>query len=148
MTPPNVVFDFDTIDIAFEFANADDRSNEAYLDRHTGQSLFFSSSGDSDEEPDDFDDTTRYVAIPDTRDFGMSSQLAIRFATEVVPSLLEDVRDAFRRRGGFRRLRELVEQNDLLYSWYAYEAEHERAIIIQWCADNDIHFTMNRSSAE
>ncbi|TWU40196.1 hypothetical protein Q31b_35410 [Novipirellula aureliae] len=145
MTRPNVVFAFDTIEMAFEYANFDDRSNDAYLDRHTGNSLYFSMLGDSDDEPDDFDDTARYVAIPDTRDFGLGSQLAIQFASETAPSLLDDVRDAFRGRGGFRRFKDLLDRNDLLESWHQYEAEHERTAILQWCADNDIRYTRDDS---
>lgn len=146
MTDPNVVFEFDTIELAFEYANFGDRSNDAYLDRHTGNALYFSTYGDSDEEPDDFDDTTRYVAIPDTRDFGLGSQLAIEFASELAPSLLEDVREAFGGRGGFRRFKDLLDRNNLLESWHEYEAEHERTAIVQWCVDNDIRYTMDEAA--
>ncbi|TWU41687.1 hypothetical protein Poly51_63820 [Rubripirellula tenax] len=143
MTTPNVVFAFDTIEMAFDYANFDDRSNDAYLDRHTGSSLYFSMLGDSDDEPDDFDDTTRYVAIPDTRDFGLGSQLAVQFASEIAPALLDDVRDAFGGRGAFRRFKDLLDRNGLLESWYEYQAGHERKAILQWCANNDIRYTMD-----
>lgn len=129
MKKPNVVFAFDTIVMAFEYANCDDRSNEAYLDRHSGKSLYFSTLGDSDDEPDHFDDDSHYVAIPDTRDFGLGTQLAVQFASEVAPSLLENVREAFSGRGGFRRFKELLDRNNLLEPWYEFETEHERAAI-------------------
>lgn len=147
MNKPNVVFAYNTIELAFQWADFADRSNSAYLDRHTGNSLYFSMDGDSDPEPDDFDDTTRYVAIPDKRDFGLGKKLAIQFACEAAPSLLDDVHAAFRGRGGFRRFKELLNLNDLLDSWYKYEAEHERAAILQWCADNDIRYTTDKTDA-
>lgn len=148
MTRPNVVFAFDTIEMAFECANFDDRSNDAYLDRHTGKSLYFTMHGDSDEEPDDLDDTTRYVPIPDTRDWGLGSNLAFQFASDTAPALLDDVRDAFAGRGGFRRFKDLLDRKGLLESWYEYEAQHERNAILQWCADNDIRYTLDKQTGE
>lgn len=147
MTSQDVVFDFYTIDLAFEFANCGDRSNNAYLDRQTGKSLFFSPYADFEEEPEDLD-SDRYVAVPNIRDFGFGSQLAFEFAKEVEPKLLEDVRDAFRGRGGFSRFKDLLHRNNLLESWYQYEAEHERNFILQWCADNNIRYTMNEPTDE
>ncbi len=126
MTKPNITFDFETIEMAFEFANFDDRSNDAYLDRRTGKSLYFSMLEDSEDEPDDLDDRTRYVAIPDTRDFGLGSQLAVQFATENAPELLDDVHSAFTGRGAFRRFKDLLDRSGFLEAWYQYQAEYER----------------------
>ncbi len=142
MTREDAVFDFDTIELAFEYANFDDHSNEAFLDRHTGTSLYFSMLGDSDAQPDDFDDATRYIAIPDTRDFGLGSQLTIDFVSEFAPSLIDAVQHAFDRRGGFRRFKDLIERQDLLDQWYKHEADHEHAAILQWCDENKIRYTL------
>ncbi len=95
MNQPQAVFDFDAIEMAFYYANFDGGSNEAYLDRHTGEALYFSTFGDSDEEPDDIDDTSRYVALPDARDMGLGSRLAVEFASDTAPHLVDDVRNAF-----------------------------------------------------
>lgn len=141
MTSPNVVFAFDIIEGAFDYVNFGDHSNSAYLDRHTGTSLYFSIHGDSDEEPEDFGDDTRYVAIPDTRDLGMGRQLAIQFVSEVRPALRGEIRDAIKGRGGFRRFKDILNQNGLLDRWYEYEAQYERNLIMEWCAENDIRYT-------
>ncbi|MEM8671529.1 MAG: UPF0158 family protein [Planctomycetota bacterium] len=141
MTKPKAVFAFDTIEMAFDYANFDDRSNDAYLDRQTGNALYFSMLGDSDEEPDDFEDSSRYIAIPDTRDFGLGSQLALEFASELAPALLDDVRNAFSGSGAFRRFKVLLERRDLLDCWHKYEADYERSAILQWCDRNEIHCT-------
>ncbi len=148
MTKPNVVFEFHIIEAAFDWANLDDHSNEAYLDRQTGNSIFISSYGDSDEVPEDLDDTTRYVSIPDTRDFGLGSQLTIEFTSQVAPSLVDEVRDAFRRKGGFRRFKELLDRNGLLERWYEYEAAALQECIEEWCVENDIRYTRNYPTAE
>lgn len=148
MKTPNVVFDFQTIEVAFEYANSHDRSNQAYLDRHTGESLFFSMYGDSDEEPDDMDDTDRYVAIPDTRDYGLGSQLAVNFASEVAPDLRDEVARAFHRRGGFRRFKALLIRHGLLNAWYEYRSQRERSVILHWCAKNDIRYRMSAGEGE
>ncbi|MCR9207638.1 MAG: UPF0158 family protein [bacterium] len=142
MTRTNIVFDFDTIENAFDYANFDDRSNDAYLDRQTGASLYFSTFGDSDDTPDDFDDTTRYVAIPDTRDFGLGSDLAIKFTSEHAPQLIDDAKACFGGRGGFRRFKDLLDRNRLLDHWHEYQSEHERLAILQWCVDNDIRHSL------
>jgi hypothetical protein len=147
MKRPNTVFCFYDIEAAFGIGNSDDRSNEVYLDRHTGNTLFFLPLGDSDDVPDDLDDTSRYVAIPDTRPLGLGSQLAIDFASEIAPELLDQVRYAFHKRGGFRRFKDLLYQSDLLDAWHKYAGEKEHSVIVKWCADNDIRYTTPSSPA-
>jgi hypothetical protein len=143
MTKPNVVFNFDTIELAFEYANISDGSHTAYLDRHTGKSLYFSTFGDSDEEPDDLDDASRYVAIPDKRELGLGSQLPKDFARDNAPSLADDIYEFFRGPGAYRRFEDLLDRNKLLESWYEYQAERERTAIEQWCSENDIRYTID-----
>lgn len=148
MTEPSFVFDFSTIEMAFEYANFGESENSAYLDRNTGRSLYFSAFGDSDPTPEDFDDETRYIAIPDRRDLGLGSQLAFEFAKDVAPQLLDAVHESFRGRGGFRRFKNLLDRDDLLESWHKYGADQERAAIMEWCADNNIHYTTNEPKTE
>jgi len=143
MNRTDVIFNFNTIEMAFEYANFGDGSNDAYLDRHTGEALYFSMLGDSDEEPDDFDDASRYVALPDSRDLGLGSRVAVDFASDVAPHLIDDVRDVFTRRGAFRRFKDMLDKHGLLESWYTYEAERERAALLLWCDENGIRYTIN-----
>ena len=144
MNQPQAVFDFDAIELAFGYANFDGRANEAYLDRRTGEVLYFSTFGDSDEEPDDIDDTSRYVALPHAHDMGLGSRLAVEFASDTAPHLVDDVRNAFGGRGGFRRFKNLLDKHGLLDAWHAYEAERERTALIRWCDENDVHYTITK----
>lgn len=144
MTQIDTIFDFDLIGEAFAFANFDNRSLiNAYLDRQTGTVLYFSpwGEGDFDEEPDDLEDTSRYIAIPDTRQFGLGSELAITFAEEQAPHLADEVSQIFRRRGGFQRFKALLLEMGLLDKWYQYQNEQEFAVILRWCRQNDIRHT-------
>ncbi|WP_146403396.1 UPF0158 family protein, partial [Planctomycetes bacterium CA13] len=143
MNRTDVVFNFSTIEMAFDYANFDDGSNDAYLDRHTGEAIYFSTLGDSDEEPDDLDDTSRYVALPDSRDLSLGSRLAIDFASDIAPHLLDDVRDIFGRRGAFRRFKDMLDKHDLLDSWHKYETDREREALLRWCDENNVRYTIN-----
>lgn len=147
MPAKNITFDFDTIELAFQFANSDP-SNEAYLDRHTGESLYISPYGDSDADPDDLQDDSRYVLVPDLRDYGLGSQLARRFAADKAPHLGDDVYDIFSRRGAYRRFKDLLNRHGQLDAWYEYEAEHERVAIVDWCEENDIRYTIRENTTD
>lgn len=145
MSKRSVVFAFDTIEMAFEYASFD---NEVYLDRHTGKSIYLSPDGDADEEPEDLDDDTRYVAVPNKSELDLGSRLAIEFTAKAAPLLLDDVREAFRGRGGFRRFKDLLDRHHLLDAWHEYQADQERTALMQWCNDNDIRYTLDTPGDE
>ncbi len=142
MNRTDTVFSFGTIEMAFDYANLDDGSNDAFLDCRTGEALYFSTFGDSDEVPDDFDDTARYVALPDSRELCLGAELAVEFASEVAPHLLDDVRDTFSRRGAYRRFKKILDQHGLLDSWHTYEATREREALLRWCDENGIRYKL------
>jgi hypothetical protein len=83
--------------------------------------------------PPDIDDATRYVPLPDRRDLDLGSRLVFRFAADVSPAFYARVRDAFSRRGGYRRFRVLLERNDLPQRWYDYRDGAQRAALREWC---------------
>lgn len=64
------------------------------------------------------------------------------------PALRGEIRDAMKGRGGFRRLKDILNQNGLLDRWYEYEAQYERNLIIEWCAENDIRYTIELPADE
>ncbi|MCA9139051.1 MAG: hypothetical protein KDB00_19900 [Planctomycetales bacterium] len=141
MNRQTVSFDFGKIETAFEYANFGGGVNEAFLDRQSSQLLYFSSLGDSDPEPEDFDDESRYIQLPDKRDLGLGAELVQQFVSTTAPELSDAVRDAFRRRGAFRRFKALLESNGMLEAWYQFEADAEKAALVNWCHENDIQLS-------
>jgi hypothetical protein len=56
---------FDSIENAFLYVSMDQQfMNNAYLCKETGQIFYTSEIGDSDELPDDIDDSDKYIEIP------------------------------------------------------------------------------------
>lgn len=70
------------------------------------------------------------------------SQLAIEFATDVAPHLLDEVRNIFSQRGAFRRFKDMLGKHHLLDSWHKYETDREREAILRWCDENDVRYTI------
>lgn len=147
MNESEAIFDLSAIELAVEFTSADPHSNEAYLDRQSGDFLYFSDLGDSDEEPDDFEDSMRYIAMPNQHELGLGRDLAAKFVAEQAPHLADDLRKAFSHRGGYRRFKALMETHGLLDAWYEYESKAERQAICRWCDEHGIRYRIDDPSA-
>jgi len=141
MDKQNALFDFATVSNAFDYANFDHGDNQAFLDRKSGKSLYFSAFGDSDPEPEDFADESRYIALPDKRDLGLGTELVYRFINATGPDLIDATRDAFRQRGAYRRFKALLESNGLLDAWHEFEANAEKTALLNWCEENGIQLS-------
>jgi hypothetical protein len=60
----------DDIENAFLFVGMDQKfMQNAYLCKETGRIFYTSELGDSDELPEDIDDTEKYITIPHKKDF-------------------------------------------------------------------------------
>lgn len=136
---------FNDVKEAFDMANMGEFSEiEAWLDRETGTTLVRFPEGVDDEEeplPDDIDDESRYMPIPDKRDLRLGKPLVLQFACEQMPEHYDKIREIFSRRGAYARFKDLLEREEQLDAWYAYETEQTHQAIRQWCADNDIELS-------
>jgi hypothetical protein len=71
---------FDDIENAFLFVSMDQKfMHNAYLCKETGQIFYTSELGDSDELPEDIDDTEKYITIPHKNDLELGKALVFEF---------------------------------------------------------------------
>jgi hypothetical protein len=130
---------FDDIENAFFFVSMDQQGmHNAYLCKETGQIFYTSEMGDSDELPEDIDETDKYITIPHKNDLKLGKALAVEFTSKYMPEELNGVHLIFRRKGAYSRYKDLLERKGLLDEWYQYENERQKAAIKKWCKENGI----------
>ncbi len=113
--------------------------NNAYLCKETGQIFYTSELGDSDELPDDIDDTEKYITIPHKNDLDLGKALVFEFTSEYIPDEIDRIYDFFRSRGAYSRYKDYLSRIGLLDKWYKFENERQTtAIVKEWCRDNSI----------
>jgi len=141
-------FTFDDIDLAFSFANfGSPGEHEACLNPKTG-AVYYRSEYDSeldDEDnpnsiPDDIDRTT-LIWLPHKNDLHLGKALVINFTAHYMPEQVDKVYQIFSARGAYARFKDLLEREDMLQSWYEFEAFNEQQALLAWCGDNDIEVT-------
>ena len=128
-------------DAFFYVSSAPQFTNSALLCKETGEIFYISDMGDSDDLPEDIEDSDQYIEIPHKNDLDLGNRLVMAFATEQCPELLEKVDAIFRRKGAYSRYKELLDSKGLLEKWYDYENQHTKEALRQWCADNGIELT-------
>lgn len=130
---------YSTIEDSFYFASASpDCSCEAYISLDTGQTYWISDLGDSDELPDDFEESDRYLQIPSRYDLGLGTNLVRDFAAQQGPRLQEEIERIFQSRGAYRRFKVLLAEQGLLETWYEYENERTKLALKEWCLQKGI----------
>ena len=130
---------FFDIDFAFNFvSSAEYGMNSAYLCKDTGKIYYESAFGDSDELPDDFEDSDRYIEIPHKRDLGLGAELVFDFIDEHLPDKAQEVEKIFRSKGAYSKFKELLSRSGLLEKWYEFEQVKAESALIKWCIQNDI----------
>lgn len=126
----------------FEFADAGGLGeNEAFLCRQTGKILWRSDYLDPDEAdalPEDIEDETKYLALPDRRELRLGKPLALAFAREFLPDDFDDVRHMFSRRSAYSKFKALLARRRALDRWYEFEAEATAEALRDWCEANSI----------
>ena len=133
--------DYEDLFLAFDFvSSAPPRQNEAYIDRDTGRIYWVSGMETLEEEevPDDLGEDDRYIAIPHKTDLDLGRVLALRFAREELPDLVDRIRGFFRRRGAYARFKVLLADHTRLEKWYAYAEASTKRALEEWCALNEI----------
>ncbi|MDA9501573.1 hypothetical protein [Bradyrhizobium sp. CCBAU 11357] len=138
---------FDDIYTAFEFANTDGGGAEfrAFVCKQTGQIYHQTEGLDSedfsDELPDDIDDPTKYIPLPDKRELGLGKPLVLDFAREFLPDDFDDVRYFFSKRGAYPKFKSLLARRGAIDRWHAFENEATKRAIGAWCALHSIEIT-------
>jgi hypothetical protein len=138
-----VSVDFGELLNAFEFANfALVSDHAAYVDLKTGEIYCVTGQEDLDEEiPDDIDESDDYLALPDKSSLDLGNRLVFSFAEQEMPDEYDIVRDIFRKKGAYRRLKELLHAKGRLEQWYEFELQATKQALRHWCRANRIELT-------
>jgi hypothetical protein len=113
--------------------------NDAYLNRETGEIFYDSPDAEGEEGlPDDVDDDTKYVRIPNERDLDLGIPLRLDFIRQHAPDSYEEAFHISRRPKAYGRLRDLLERTGLIETWYSFQREALYNSLKQWCADNQL----------
>ena len=132
---------FDSIENAFLYVSMDQQfMNNAYLCKETGKIFYTSEIGDSDELPDDIDDSDKYIEIPHKNELELGKRLVFEYVSKFLPDDLDRVDSIFSRRGAYSRFKDLLEEKGQLDEWHKFEDDQTKNALIQWCTDNDIEF--------
>ena len=135
---------------AVEFVSASSfDEHHAYICPRTGRTHLVSEYLDLDEAeglPNDPEECG-YLAVPHRRDLDLGKPLALAFVAEELPELLDQAQDIFRRKGAFRRFKDLIGAQGKLDSWYGYEERAMRAAVRDWCEALGIPLTGEAQAA-
>lgn len=133
---------YDEIESAFLFLSMSQIcDNQVYISRTTGQTLYLSEDGESDEVPDDFEESDDYIEIPTKYDLDLGNRLVFEFVDDRIPKEMEKVSRIFRKRGAYSKYKNLLERLGLLDEWHRFENKRQEEALRRWCADNDIELT-------
>ncbi|MGD1972614.1 MAG: UPF0158 family protein [Desulfobacterales bacterium] len=130
---------FDDMENAFLFDSMDQKfMHNAYLCKDSGQFFYTSELGDSDELPEDIDDTEKYISTPHKHDLELGRALVFDFTSEYIPEELDRIYAYFRSRGAYSRFKDFLNVKGLFDKWYTFEGERIRAALEVWCQENGI----------
>lgn len=93
------------------------------------------------------DEAGRYAALPDKEEiheYRFLEDFAYAYPDEVVS---EDLSEAIRGRGAFRRFKEAVHRLGLTEEWYEYRHQRLLEVAEEWCESNDIPFVKGRPAS-
>lgn len=127
----------DLID-AIEFVSTSQTEEfQAYICKQTGCIMYVDNGLGSDDAADLPDDpkAAGFIPVPHKQDLDLGKPLALSFVAEELPALLGKARDIFRRKGAYRRFKDLIQAKGKLEGWYAYEARATEAAVRNWCED-------------
>jgi hypothetical protein len=130
---------FSDLEDAFLFVSSSSYGmNSAYLNKDTGQILYHSEMGDFDETADEDLEGDEWLSIPHKNDLDLGRDLVFEFVETHLAEKDEQVRNMFRRPGGYRHFKALLETKGLLETWFEFENLREQEALKQWCEENEV----------
>ncbi len=126
---------YSDVEMAFEMvSSAQLGENEAYVNIHTGETHWYSSFGDNEQElPDDITDEHKYLALPHKNELNLGKKLVLRFTYQFLPEEEDKIESIFRQRGAYQRFKSILESRSLLEQWYEYENKAQEEALREWC---------------
>ena len=104
----------------------------------TGDAYVDGLFGDEQPLPDNVDDETRYLEVPNKSELGLGRPLATRFASTYLPDDEDTVWEYFRKRGAYSRFKDLLERRGMLQQWFDYEQQQVDLELRAWCEEQGI----------
>lgn len=127
---------YDDLLAAYEWISSSPGDGEAFVSRITGNVHWSSSTLELDDElPEDIEDGSVYVVVPNKYDLHLGKDLALTFAEEQLADSYQTVADFFRQRGAYGRFKDLLERKGCLNAWYDYEAKATELALREWAAE-------------
>lgn len=128
---------------AFEFVSSGSPSqHQAYIDKETGVIYWTSTVHTLEEDvPDDLASAENYIEMPHKNSLKLGQGLALTFIDQELPHEYNFVASLFRKRGAYRRFKDMLQYQGLLEKWYAFEERASDDALVAWCQENDIQFT-------
>lgn len=132
--------DISEIRNAFEFVSSGSRDeNNAYVCKKTGVIYWTSTTLDLEEEvPKDLETSLDYVEVPHKNELKLGQSLALTFIDQTLPDEYNFVASLFRKRGAYRRFKDMLQYQGLLEKWYAFEEQASDDALLAWCEENEI----------
>lgn len=125
---------------AFEFVSSGSPSEQnAYICVDTGAIYWVSNVIELEEEvPDDLENAHRYISVPHKNDLKLGQNMALAFIDKELPNDYNTAASFFRKRGAYRRFKELLQAQGMLEKWYAFEANAADTALLGWCQEYNI----------
>ncbi|WP_339028449.1 hypothetical protein WHZ78_05960 [Bradyrhizobium symbiodeficiens] len=130
---------------AFEFADVNGGMGQChtFVCRQTGKIYYQFDQDDlqelEDEQlPDDIEDETKYLQIPNSRDLDLGKPLVIAFVRESLPDDLDDVRYFFSKRGAYQQFKSLLSRRGAIDAWHDYRNKATERALRNWCEMHSI----------
>jgi len=132
---------------AFEFVSSDSPSvQNAYISLDNGEIFWVSASVELEETvPEDVATSTRYLAVPHKNELQLGQKMALEFIDRALPDHYNAVASFFRKRGAYRKFKELLQAEGMLEPWFAHEANACDEELRIWCDENNIKLTYTTS---
>ena len=130
---------------AFEFvSSAAPATHSAYICTDTANIYWLSSSLELEEAvPEEVATSERYIAVPHKNALQLGQKMALAFIEQVLPDDYNLVASFFRKRGAYRRFRELLQAQGLLEQWFVFEASACDSALLDWCQQRSIQITFD-----
>lgn len=130
---------------AFEFVSSGSpATHSAYICQDTANIYWLSSSLELEEAvPADVTTSERYIAVPHKNALQLGQKMALQFIDQVLPDDYNLVSSFFRKRGAYRRFRELLQAQGLLEQWFVFEASACDSALLDWCVQHNIQISFD-----
>lgn len=130
----------DDLVAAFEFVSFDGQAeHRAYICTDTGTIHYLTDDPKLNEGvPEDIEESDQYIAVPDKRELDLGRDQVFAFVARELPDEWDTVRDLFRRRGAYRRLKDFLQTTGMLEKWYQFEQKSSEDALRSWCGENEI----------